>query len=76
MHLTDTTTEHDVHINDRLVGEGLAVFRPDTDEDQATFDLIQLEIPPLEVSLVLFGINVCILPASAPFVFKQSFDVG
>ena len=43
MCLCDTTSRKDVHINDRLVSLGLAVFEPDTVDDEASFDGYQLE---------------------------------
>ena len=47
--LCDTTTSKDIHINDTLVSQGLAVFVPDTVDDEANYDNYQLEPPPSEV---------------------------
>ena len=49
LYLCDTNTDKDVHINDRLVDQGLAIFAMDTEEDEASFDAIQLEPPPAVV---------------------------
>ena len=49
MCLCDTTTSKDIHINDTLVSQGLAVFVPDTVDDEANYDNYQLEPPPSEV---------------------------
>ena len=44
--LCDTTTERDIHINDTLVSQGLALFTPDTEEDKESYDGFQLESAP------------------------------
>ena len=44
--LCDTTTNRDIHINDTLVSQGLALFVPDTEEDKQEFDNYQLEGKP------------------------------
>ncbi len=47
--LCDTTTDRDIHINDSLVSQGLALFMPDSQEDREGFDSYQLEGAPVEV---------------------------
>ena len=42
--LCDTNTDKDIHVNDTLVNQGLALFSPDSQEDQARgFDEYNLE---------------------------------
>lgn len=48
--LCDTNTDRDVHINDTLVSQGLAIFSPDSLEDQLSFDNYTLEPVPQGVS--------------------------
>ena len=48
--LCDTNTERDIHINDTLVSQGLAIFSPDSLEDQISFDNYSLEPLPQGVS--------------------------
>ena len=50
--LCDTNTDRDIHINDCLCSQGLALFNSDTREDQLDFDGYQLESPNLIVSYV------------------------
>lgn len=51
--LCDTTTDRDIHINDVLVAQGLAVFTPDTIQDEQQCDTIQLDPEPSEVNYTL-----------------------
>ena len=53
--LCDTTTEDDIHINDTLVSQGLAIFVKDTVEEQSKYDAYQPEPTPVGVSC-LFSI--------------------
>lgn len=53
--LCDTNTDRDVHINDTLVSQGLAIFSPDSLEDQVNFDNYTLEPVPQGVSRRLMG---------------------
>ena len=48
--LCDTTTERDIHVNDCLCTQGLAIFNEDTPKDQQDYDSYQLESPNLVVS--------------------------
>ena len=48
--LCDTNTARDIHINDTLVSQGLALFSPDTNGDEACYDAFQLEPLPQGVS--------------------------
>ena len=48
--LCDTTTEEDIHINDTLVSQGLAIFIKDTEEEERKYDGYQPEPLPLGVS--------------------------
>ena len=50
--LCDTNTTKDIHINDILVEQGLALFTPDTDQDTRDVDGYQLEGTPVTVSVV------------------------
>ena len=50
--LCDTNTNKDIHINDILVEQGLALFTPDTDQDTRDVDGYQLEGTPVTVSVV------------------------
>ena len=50
--LCDTTTEEDIHINDTLVSQGLAIFARDTEEEKAKFDGYQPEPLPQGVSFL------------------------
>ena len=47
--LCDTNTSKDIHINDTLVDQGLAIFTPDTDLDCQDHDGFQLEGAPVQV---------------------------
>ena len=53
--LCDTNTDRDVHINDTLVSQGLAIFSPDSLEDQVNFDNYTLEPVPQGVSRMMMG---------------------
>jgi hypothetical protein len=45
--LCDTTTEEDIHINDTLVSQGLAIFIKDTEEEERKYDGYQPDPLPL-----------------------------
>ena len=48
--LCDTNKkEVDIHINDCLRNQGLAIFDPDTEDDQKDYDGYQLESSTLQV---------------------------
>lgn len=47
--LCDTTTERDIHINDSLVSQGLALFIPDSEVDRKGYDTYKLEGEPVGV---------------------------
>ena len=48
--LCDTNKkEVDIHINDCLCNQGMAIFDPDTEEDQRDYDGYQLEPSTLKV---------------------------
>ena len=49
--LCDTTTDRDIHINDALVAQGLAIFAPDTPEEVDSYDKYDLESPPALVCI-------------------------
>ena len=52
--LCDTNKkEVDIHINDCLRNQGLAIFDPDTEEDQRDYDGYQLQSSTLQVSTSL-----------------------
>lgn len=53
MCLVDTTSNKDVHINDRLVSQGLAVFEPDSVDDEGGYDGYQLEPPASDVRVLI-----------------------
>ena len=48
--LCDTTTEEDIHINDTLVSQGLAIFVKDTEEEEKKYDGYKPEQLPIGVS--------------------------
>ncbi|CAI8039064.1 hypothetical protein GBAR_LOCUS21727, partial [Geodia barretti] len=45
--LCDTTTEEDIHINDTLVSQGLAIFVKDTEEEEKKYDGYKPEQLPI-----------------------------
>ena len=47
--LCDTNTSKDIHINDTLVTQGLAIFSPDTEQDHQDIDGYKLEGTPVNV---------------------------
>ena len=51
--LCDTNTDEDIHINDTLVSQGVAIFVKDTEEEQRKFDGYQPEPTPKGVSWLL-----------------------
>ena len=48
--LCDTTTEDDIHINDTLVSQGVAIYVKDTEEEQGKYNSYPPEPTPLGVS--------------------------
>ena len=52
--LCDTNKkEVDIHVNDCLRNQGLAIFDPDTEEDQRDYDGYQLQSSTLQVRLYI-----------------------
>ena len=60
--LCDTNKkEVDIHINDCLRNQGLAIFDPDTEDDQRDYDGYELESSTLQVSTVYIHLyHTCI----------------
>ncbi len=64
--LCDTTTSRDIHINDSLVSQGLALFTPDSMEDKEEFDSYPLEGKPVGVRQITTGIASYTPPPPPP----------
>ena len=66
--LCDTTTDEDIHINDTLVSQGLAIFVKDTEEEERKYDGYQPEPLPLGVSIYLW-VHYCTYMESGKIFF-------
>ena len=58
--LCDTNKkEVDIHINDCLRNQGMAIFDPDTEEDQRDYDGYQLAPSTLQVRVFSLSLSLC-----------------